>query len=450
MNRDELRRSTKEAALACLRALGAAFAGEAEREAAVLTMINMVNDFDVKPPAPAVGFVVIGEEVGEQVVAAARQPPVTAASSDHERKRPRRQQPAENVQSRTLDDFPVGCEVLLPRTDDNGRRIGNDYCRVVSHTPDGQLRLEVPDDDHPGKHLLMIRSIFSLGAQLGSEEDRPLKRSSGGGGGSSGGGRSGGSGSSSGGGGSGSGGSSSSSSSGGCSGSSSGNGSGSGSGGMSSHGAPTSAQSGTTAVSKPPAAATAAVSGPSCRSKATQGFAPPVEDDRSAAEQMASSSLRLASGRTREQLNQHLSDLGLSAKFGQQVMSARDGLPSHLTFNIGDWNNLPATEQEPYIWWLGDGVERLRLARLIHPKREDQPAHGVPLFFAAKRSKGGALCHYGGHFAARHFVELSEGEKVHFKDRDRQARIEFEFDHFDEALAAAIRAIPDEVEQPEQ
>ena len=142
MNRDELRRSTKEAALACLRALGAAFAGEAEREAAVLTMINMVNDFDVKPPAPAVGFVVIGEEVGEQVVAAARQPPVTAASSDHERKRPRRQQPAENVQSRTLDDFPVGCEVLLPRTDDNGRRIGNDYCRVVSQTPDGQLRLE--------------------------------------------------------------------------------------------------------------------------------------------------------------------------------------------------------------------------------------------------------------------------------------------------------------------
>ena len=71
----------------------------------------------------------------------------------------------------------------------------------------------------------------------------------------------------------------------------------------------------------------------------------------------------------------------------------------------------------------------------------EQPELGVPIFFAAKRPSGGALCHYGGHYTTSSFVVLEEAERVHFKDRDRQARIEFKFHHFDEALAEAIGAI---------
>ena len=71
----------------------------------------------------------------------------------------------------------------------------------------------------------------------------------------------------------------------------------------------------------------------------------------------------------------------------------------------------------------------------------------MPVFFAVTRPAGGALCHYGGHYTTRRFVVLAEDQKVNFKDRDRQARIELAFDHFDEALAAAIAAIPEQQEE---
>ena len=76
--------------------------------------------------------------------------------------------------------------------------------------------------------------------------------------------------------------------------------------------------------------------------------------------------------------------------------------------------------------------------------RRPQPERGVALFFAVKRpAGGGALCHYGGHYTTRSFDRLDVDQRVLFKDRDRQARIELRFVRLDEALAEAIGTIPE-------
>ena len=406
MDRDEVRRQCKASALASLRSLAAAFAGERDVESSISHTIESIEAIDVKPARPAVGVVVIGEAV-------AAAPPLlqdgkASSSSERKPKRPRRR-PTESVESRTLDDFPIGCAVLLPRHDDGGNK-WNSYCLVVGHTADGMLELEVPD---PGEDegALLTRSIFSLGSGLGNEETRPLKRpSSGNQGGTS----------------------------------------ASAAFGSACGGACGDSSSSTSAPGAVPASNSAAVepSPVECMVERSgverSGVHPPEEDERSAVEQMAGSRLRLSSGRTREQLNQNLSALGLTAKFGQTVVSAREGIVSQLTFNIGEWNDLPADERAPHVWWLGEGAKRLQLANLIHPQFTEHPARGVPLFFAVKRSTGGSLCHYGGHYTTNTFTVLAEHEKVHFKERDRQARIEFAFHHFDETLAAAIEATPAE------
>ena len=66
----------------------------------------------------------------------------------------------------------------------------------------------------------------------------------------------------------------------------------------------------------------------------------------------------------------------------------------------------------------------------------------MPIFWAVKRKKGGALCSYGGHWTTRSFTRREQ--TVLWKGRERQAKIELVFDHFDEKLAAAIDAIPEE------
>ena len=109
-----------------------------------------------------------------------------------------------------------------------------------------------------------------------------------------------------------------------------------------------------------------------------------------------------------------------------------------LTFNIDKWNDLPRDESVPFEWWLGEGEKRLQLASAINPAVKEQPAGGVPLFFAhvVRGHAGGALCQYFGHFTTRSFRTLKEIQD--FKGKLRQAKIELVFDHFDERLAAAI------------
>ena len=396
MDRDALRRSSKAAALASLHNLSAAFAGDTGAVEAISHMIKSIQGLHIKPNVPASGEATAVAHSPEEAV-------------EREHKRPRRQSAKESM---TIDSFPVGCEVLLPRTDDSGNH-WNDYSRVVGHTANGQLLLQVPnpaEDEEP----VLQRSIFSLGSQLGSEETRPLKRS----------------------------GSSSSASGVGAS--------------VKAEPVTLPPAAGPVAPSPPPAASMAlppaaapmVVTPPAAAPvapppAAVEPVAPPEEDKRPADKQLANSRLRLSSGRTREQLNQHLSTLGLAAKFGQSVVSALQGGVSQLTFNIGEWNDLPPDEHHPYVWWLGEGAKRLQLAELVHPELREQPARGVPLFFAVKRAKGGALCYYGGHYTTHSFVVLQDDKRINFKERDRQARIEFQFVHFDEILAAAIEAIPD-------
>lgn len=182
--------------------------------------------------------------------------------------------------------------------------------------------------------------------------------------------------------------------------------------------------------------------GPS--SAAEPALSPPEESLQTAAEQLESSELRRSGGRTRSQLNAHLASLRLHVSFGVPVVSQKDGRVSHLTFNIGPWNDLPCDGRRPFEWWLGEGEGRLKQASMVNPELAEQPEGGLPVFFAVKQKrKGGNLCHYGGHFTTGGFQMLAE--RPIFKGEARQARIELHFHHFDDALGAAVDAIPVEL-----
>ena len=450
MDRDELRRQAKAAAISSLRTLAAAFAGDTEVTSSTSQMIESIEAFDVKPPPPVVGMVVIGEAVAAPTVATQPQSVGTAETeSCASRKRPRRTQPAaERTHERTLHDFPIGCEVLIPRQDQRSGRRWNEYCRVVGHTASGQLVLWLPEpsEDEP-QHV--VWSLFSLGSQLGSTETRPLKRglstgdsaavaAAAGDGGSSP--RS----------------AAGVGSTGAVDAASSCDGRGGSTYGLAADGTAVAAPVPGGSGGKQLLAEEAEEAKPSPlaahgreASRSAALLPPPVEDDRPACEQLAASSLRRSAGRTRDQLNRHLLALGLHAKFGQAVVSARGGAASHLTFNVGDWNNLPPDEHTPFVWWLGDGPERLRLANLIDPATAPQAAarawRGTLLRCEAAGGRGGTLpLRRPLHDAQLRPPRRGPGDqRVLFKDRDRQARIELRFVRLDEALAEAIGTIPE-------
>ena len=415
MDRDAIRRSAQDTTLSSLRSLATAFAGDETVQESITVMMRQVKAFDVKPAVPAVGVLVIGELVSPAPAAAAPIPPAAAPGPSRagssrlapEAKRPRRMPAAEE----TLHDYPPHrTEVLLPRQDGDMR--WNDYCLVIGHV-DGMLLISVPGEDEP-----LQRSLHSLRSGLG-KETRPLKRPCDTGSKSS------------------------------------------------SPVAPKLEAAPSAAPSAEPSAApsatpqprgllnracdTASASPPAEEAVPTAAPQPRSEELSTALDQLAASALRRSSGRTREQLNAHLASLpGLSAKFGVPVVSKLNGVVSHLTFNVGAWNDLPRNEDTPFEWWLGapepgKDNNRLRDANLINPHvHAEQSAGGYPLFFAAKRQqKGGALCCYGGHFTTRSFRLLNEQEKFAFKAINRQAKIELAFSHYDEALAAAVNAIPE-------
>lgn len=411
MDREATRRLAKEAAIASLKSLAGACAGEEQTQAMIAVMIEQIHrDIDVKPPKPAQGLVVIGDAVGAigmaqgcpisrtSAAADASDAPVAAvnatcagagagahgigtASADEtgepSHKRARRVPTV--TDERRLDDYPpFKCEVLLRRIDPTR----NEYCLVVGHNAQGQLEVAVPGEPN------FTISLHSLHSGLG-KETRPLKRMLPG-------------------------------------------------------------------AAHAPSAPAAAAPGPSAAGPSATGSAhrlapasaPPLqpreEELHSSSEQLEASTLRRSQGRTRTQLNEHREKLGLGY-FGQSVVSTLGGAVSHLTFTfgLGEWNDLPRNETVPFEWWLGEGAGRLKAANKINPALVEQPEGGVPLFFAKERKgKGGALCCYGGHFTTASFEMLSDAQRILFKGKPRQARIKLVRHHFDETLAAAVEAIP--------
>lgn len=145
-------------------------------------------------------------------------------------------------------------------------------------------------------------------------------------------------------------------------------------------------------------------------------------------------------GRTRATLNKHLDKLGLPRPFGICVISKLGHTVSHMTLNE-KWNSIPFDSTEKLQWWLGEGLGRLRSARIFDPSYHDQPAQGFPVFWARATSQpGGNRCHYIGHFRCLSFEFCGQ---VHF-GKQRQAILEFEFVHFHQSLANSIASIPDE------
>jgi hypothetical protein len=153
---------------------------------------------------------------------------------------------------------------------------------------------------------------------------------------------------------------------------------------------------------------------------------------------LSESELQRSVGRTRRDLNLHISALGLFAKFGMTLVSKRNDAVSHLTFSQ-KWNDLPETNGENLELWLGEGAGRLALTRPLNPLMCHQPAGGIPIFWACKsRKKGGDTCHYVGHFRSINFVE----SEVVLKGKNRQALFEFKFVKFCQKMASRIAKIP--------
>jgi len=146
------------------------------------------------------------------------------------------------------------------------------------------------------------------------------------------------------------------------------------------------------------------------------------------------SQLQRSVGRTRAELNSCLEYLGIRAKFGMTLVSRKDGVMSHLTF-AERWNDLPQTKEEKLEFWLGEGLGRLRLAAPLNPLIKYQPEAGLPIFWAcASSQKGGALCHYVGHFRCINFVH----SEATLKGKKRQVLLEFEFAKYDHLLGQKI------------
>ena len=71
MDPHALRREAKAGALSSLRVLSQAFSTDAEAQEIVTQMIEQIEQFDVKPPRPTVGVLVIGDAVTAAPAAAA-------------------------------------------------------------------------------------------------------------------------------------------------------------------------------------------------------------------------------------------------------------------------------------------------------------------------------------------------------------------------------------------
>ena len=393
-----LKRDAKTAAISSLNVLATAYAADDGIKYRIQQMLQQLSSFptgeeDVKPIIVPRGNMIV---IGEAVLHNSGRGESSAPASNAQRKRPRRAATTE-ASAPLLADCPVGeCEVLLHRKD--GTRQWTEWCTVAGHSG-GQLVVHVPDEDD------CLLSLHSRDAATVRRIERAAAGASASAAGSSSlaaahaaddGGHDGG------------------------------------------HG---DAMEEEEEEEEEEAEKNAVVDDEGGGASAA-ALTVPESSQLSACEQLASTELRTSAGRTRERLNSHLRTLGLHAVFGQPVVSRKGPGPvSHLTFNIEQWNDLPADPTCPFQWWLGEGEVRLQLANLINPEQHSQPEGGVPVFFAHKRKKGGALCHYGGHFTTRSFKRLPEAQV--FKGLKRQARIELAFHHFDVKLGAAIDAIPE-------
>ena len=141
-------------------------------------------------------------------------------------------------------------------------------------------------------------------------------------------------------------------------------------------------------------------------------------------------------GRTRQQLNLYQKKIGLTSPFGQGVMSKNGLNVSHITLS-DKWNLCPKDYNEPLQWWVGEGPNRLSLASPLNPKNKQQK--GIPVFFACKEKNTAALCHYIGHWKCVKFQKLNQTQN--FKNKVRQALLEFEFVEFNESTANIIKKI---------
>lgn len=126
-------------------------------------------------------------------------------------------------------------------------------------------------------------------------------------------------------------------------------------------------------------------------------------------------------GRTRKILNVYLKDLGLTAKFSNAAIAKHRNAISHITLDH-KWNDLPFNRHEPLKWWIGEGASRLAWASVLDPSQHEQPAQGVPVFWATNPGNEG-LCHYIGHFRCIKFERLT----AIIKNKPRQALLQFAF-----------------------
>jgi hypothetical protein len=136
-------------------------------------------------------------------------------------------------------------------------------------------------------------------------------------------------------------------------------------------------------------------------------------------------------GKTRMELNGNtrlVKHMGRSS-FSQSAVRAKGGKVYAVVLN-DQWNKLATSTEENQVWYVGSGSGRRRLAELVV-----NTATSIPIFQAPiKKQK---FIFYVGHYkvapGAKHFEE-----PLHWKGKDRQMIITFQYDFFSQELADMI------------
>ena len=147
--------------------------------------------------------------------------------------------------------------------------------------------------------------------------------------------------------------------------------------------------------------------------------------------------LKSSVGRTREELNS-IDDMVQymgSCQFGKSVILSQFGKVYAIILN-DEWNTLAQRNDEYQFWYVGLGPGRKRDARLVGASESS-----IPIFHAPKEQYSTKELFYVGHYKVKKLEELET--PVIEMEKERDMKITFVFEKFDERLDSIIKRGPD-------
>ena len=146
--------------------------------------------------------------------------------------------------------------------------------------------------------------------------------------------------------------------------------------------------------------------------------------------------LKSSVGRTRQELN-NIDDMVQymgSCQFGQSVIVSKFGVVHAIVLN-DEWNKLAQRNDEYQFWYVGLGPGRKRDARLVGAAKSS-----IPIFHAPKMEYTTKELFYVGHYMVIDLEELDP--PIVEMEKERDMKITFGFENFDERLDSIIKRGP--------